>query len=166
MQLLTKADNPKDKDYTPPKIFEAKVASTAIDAIAFSPNGWFLAVGSHDTTIEIFDCRRRPFHHCGHGMGHSSTVIALDWSTDSRVLRSCSVRERACGRLIRSDRQCSTLPYLYSPVSFPCHRSCPPRSLGRVCVLTRAPITRGDVLDTGYRRTTSSCTGTPGASSS
>jgi WD40 repeat protein len=56
-ELLSKAEDAKDKDDTPPKVFEAKVSSSPIEVIAFSPNGWFLALGSHDAILEIFDTR-------------------------------------------------------------------------------------------------------------
>ena len=88
-KLLTYSPDPSEKDYVPPKIWEAKIASTPIDCVAFSPCGRYLACGSHDTLIQILDVRRG-FAGCGTCTGHSSTIRTLDWSDDSQILRSCS----------------------------------------------------------------------------
>jgi len=78
-QLLTYSPDPSEKDYVPPKIWEAKIASTPIDCLAFSPCGRYLACGSHDMLIQILDVKKG-FATCGRCTGHSSTIKTLDWS--------------------------------------------------------------------------------------
>lgn len=57
-----------------------------IEAMSYSPNSSFLAVGSHDNFIYIYNvpnytpkCKL---------MGHSSFIIAVDWSVDSSYLHT------------------------------------------------------------------------------
>jgi len=57
--------------------------------MAFSPCGRFLAVGSHDNSIYIYD-GNNGFAKVGCGSKHSSYIMALDWSCDSKWIRSNS----------------------------------------------------------------------------
>lgn len=111
-QLLTYSPDPQEKDYVPPKIWEAKIGSTPIDCVAFSPCGRYLACGSHDTLIQILDVKHG-FRCCGTCVGHSSTIKTLDWSDDSRILRSSSADYELMywnprGKLIVGDDQADT----------------------------------------------------------
>ncbi|KAK3264796.1 hypothetical protein CYMTET_26486, partial [Cymbomonas tetramitiformis] len=68
---------------------------TAITALQFSPDSNFLASASHDGVMEVYDARigagMRRLSQC---LGHSSTIMSIDWSLDSTVIRStCAGRE-------------------------------------------------------------------------
>ena len=52
----------------------------------FSPDGKWLAIGSHDNTIYIY--KSDNFQLAGQATKHSSYITALDWSKDSSALRS------------------------------------------------------------------------------
>ena len=85
-----------DKMFNPTKLFEIKDMESVIDDLKFSPDGKLLACCSHDRVVDIYtiDLEATPtpqFAHVGRCKGHSSTVVSLDWSDDSRLLRSCSV---------------------------------------------------------------------------
>ena len=62
--------------------------------IKYSPDLRSMAVASHDTFIDIYDCadnRYLRLHRC---KGHSATVGHIDWSVDSRMLQSqCNAYE-------------------------------------------------------------------------
>ena len=51
----------------------------------FSPDGLYLAVGSADSTIYLYDAAYSQVALC---RGHSSAITHLDWTEDSYVLRS------------------------------------------------------------------------------
>ena len=120
-QVLTYSPDPSEKDYVPPKLWEAKLAATPMDCVVFSPDGRYLACGSHDTLIQILDVRRG-FAVCGRCNGHSATIKALDWSDDSKVLRSTSADYElmywnARGKLIVGDDQvCALCSALQPPI--------------------------------------------------
>ncbi|XP_066947600.1 echinoderm microtubule-associated protein-like 2 isoform X37 [Macrobrachium rosenbergii] len=77
-----------------------------IQVLKFSPNGQYLAVGSRDNNIYIYqvseDCRkytrvgrcqakvRRARYQSASSVGHSSFVTHLDWSADSQFLQTNS----------------------------------------------------------------------------
>lgn len=63
-----------------------------IDAVAFSPNGQLLALGSRDSFIYVYQVSEegRKYNRISRCSGHSSFVIHLDWAVDSTYLRSCS----------------------------------------------------------------------------
>mmetsp|Transcript_32689 Transcript_32689/g.92738 ORF Transcript_32689/g.92738 Transcript_32689/m.92738 type:complete len:986 (+) Transcript_32689:227-3184(+) len=69
------------------QVFWAQVATSAIDDLKYSPCGSFLAVASHDQMIDIFNVSKG-YAKVGRCSGHSSTVTHLDWSQDSKVIRS------------------------------------------------------------------------------
>ena len=58
-----------------------------IEVMHFSPNGQWLAIGSHDCNIYIFNTQDYRLH--GRAQKHSSYITALDWSYDSKFLKSC-----------------------------------------------------------------------------
>jgi len=60
-----------------------------IGVLKYSPNGQYIAVGSEENTIDIYDVGKQ-YSRIGVAKGHSSKVIQLDWSTDSALLQSAS----------------------------------------------------------------------------
>lgn len=57
-----------------------------IAVLKFSPNGQFLAAGSHDNFIRIYSTATYALH--GTLSGHTSYISALDWSDDSLFIQS------------------------------------------------------------------------------
>jgi WD40 repeat protein len=57
-----------------------------IETMAFSPCNNFLAVGSHDNNIYIIDTKT--YKQQTKLAGHSSFITGLDWSIDSKFIRS------------------------------------------------------------------------------
>ncbi|OMJ72735.1 hypothetical protein SteCoe_28741 [Stentor coeruleus] len=57
-----------------------------IESMAYSPNGQLLAVGSHDNRIYIYTTAEYRLRKTL--TGHSSFIIALDWSCDSNYLHT------------------------------------------------------------------------------
>jgi len=64
-------------------------SSEWIEAMAVSPDGKFLAVASHDNYIRIYNCDG--WLKCGDVRKHTSAVLMIDWSADSRKMRSNSL---------------------------------------------------------------------------
>lgn len=54
----------------------------------YSPSGLRFAVGSHDNKIYIYQTPKYTLQHVF--SGHTSFVNGMDWSIDSRFLRSTS----------------------------------------------------------------------------
>jgi len=61
-------------------------AAEWIEVMSVSPCGKYLAVGSHDNKIRIYDTTA--YNCCGTGAKHSSAIQTMDWSEDSKWLRS------------------------------------------------------------------------------
>jgi len=63
-----------------------------VHVVKFSPDGSFLALGSRDNAIYIYQVKDnyRKFARTGRCLGHSGQVTQLDWSTDSQFLQSNS----------------------------------------------------------------------------
>jgi len=60
--------------------------------MAYSPNGEFLAVGSHDNNIYIYDSDDYSLE--GVLKAHNSFIVSVDWSEDSTFIRSvCGAHE-------------------------------------------------------------------------
>lgn len=64
-----------------------KDANEWIETMRYSPNGQFLAVGSHDNGIYIYTTTDYTLR--GKKLVHSSYITAFDWSCDGRSLHSC-----------------------------------------------------------------------------
>lgn len=64
----------------------------ALQTIKCSPSGQYVAVGSRDNTIYIYQKTQVPykFTRIGKCTGHSSFILHLDWDKKSEVLRSNS----------------------------------------------------------------------------
>ncbi|XP_071657661.1 echinoderm microtubule-associated protein-like 3 isoform X2 [Patagioenas fasciata] len=63
-----------------------------LSVVRFSPDGSFLAIGSHDNFIYIYSVTEggRKFTRFGRCVGHSSFITHLDWSKDGRFIMSNS----------------------------------------------------------------------------
>ncbi|XP_029470730.1 echinoderm microtubule-associated protein-like 3 isoform X3 [Rhinatrema bivittatum] len=63
-----------------------------LSAVRYSPDGNFLAVGSHDNLIYIYSVaeNERKYSRFGKCTGHSSFITHLDWSKDSKFIMSNS----------------------------------------------------------------------------
>ena len=64
-----------------------------IEAMAYSPNGTYLAVGSHDDNVYVYKVEDNYNLH-GTGRAHKSFIVSVDWSTDETFLRTvCGAHE-------------------------------------------------------------------------
>jgi len=98
-------------DGTLPTKFELRDRQQWIQVLKFDPSGGFLAVGSHDNFIDIYDTvglmeRAEPPALLATCRGHSSFIKHLDWSQDGAYLRSnCGAYELLfwdrCGRALK-----------------------------------------------------------------
>jgi microtubule-associated protein-like 1/2 len=76
-------------DFSQP-IHKMKHPQEWVEAMEYSPDSKFLAVGAHDDTIYIYkisDDGKYTLHYKIEYM-HSSAITALDWSRDSKYLRA------------------------------------------------------------------------------
>lgn len=69
------------------QVYWAKHCGTSIDELKFSPDGAYLAVGSHDQVVDVYDIKKG-FVKLSRCVGHSSTITHIDWAADSSVLMS------------------------------------------------------------------------------
>ncbi|KAM4880033.1 LOW QUALITY PROTEIN: echinoderm microtubule-associated protein-like 3 [Sylvia borin] len=67
-------------------------SSEQLSVVRFSPDGTFLAIGSHDNFIYIYTVAEggRKLSRFGRCTGHSSFITHLDWSKDGRFIMSNS----------------------------------------------------------------------------
>uniref|UniRef100_A0A669QPF3 EMAP like 3 n=1 Tax=Phasianus colchicus TaxID=9054 RepID=A0A669QPF3_PHACC len=63
-----------------------------LSVVRFSPDGAFLAIGSHDNVIYIYSVTEegRKYNRFGRCTGHSSFITHLDWSKDGHFIMSNS----------------------------------------------------------------------------
>lgn len=66
---------------------EIQDAGEWIEVAEFSPDGKYLAVGSHDTNIYIYDAEA-DYALVGTCSKHNATITCIDWSQDSTIIRS------------------------------------------------------------------------------
>lgn len=59
-----------------------------IETMVYSPCKKYLAIGSHDNTIYCYDVKTYQDSKCKKLTGHSSFITCIDWSQDSKYLRS------------------------------------------------------------------------------
>jgi microtubule-associated protein-like 1/2 len=82
------------KDNLDKKIKTLKDADEWSEVIKYSPCGAYMAVGSHDNCIYVYDVAKGYTLYCKFNK-HNSFVTALDWSSDSAYLRSvCGAYEK------------------------------------------------------------------------
>ena len=59
------------------------------ETLVYSPNEEYLAIGSHDDTIYIYKIVDGKYnHHWTIGSIHTSAILGMDWSRDSKYLRA------------------------------------------------------------------------------
>lgn len=60
--------------------------------LSFSLDGNYLALGSRDNVIYVYNVLERgyKYNRVGRCCGHSSFILHIDWSVDGRFLRSVS----------------------------------------------------------------------------
>merc|ERR1711907_658971 len=55
--------------------------------LKFSPDGSYLACGSRDNYIHVYDCTKG-YHRCAILRGHSSYITHLDWTANGKFIQS------------------------------------------------------------------------------
>lgn len=65
---------------------EHKTFRSAVDCVKFSPTNKFLAAGSHDNYVDLFDCLQRDFPRVRRLKGPTSYLTHLDFSIDGQLL--------------------------------------------------------------------------------
>jgi WD40 repeat protein len=68
-------------------VMQRGVAREWIEVLKYSPNGQFLAVGSHDNKIYILAVAQN-YQTVATLAKHNSFITSLDWSTDSLHIQS------------------------------------------------------------------------------
>jgi WD40 repeat protein len=65
--------------------------AVAVLSLAFSPCGRYLASGSRDAVLDVYELivtAGTELTRCGVARGHAAPVVAMDWSSDSALLQS------------------------------------------------------------------------------
>jgi WD40 repeat protein len=84
----------RNRDEINTKIKSLKEADEWNEVMRYSPCGNYLAVGSHDNSIYVYDVKNdySLYYKCSK---HNSFVTSLDWSQDSTYIRSvCGAYEK------------------------------------------------------------------------
>lgn len=71
-------------------IYHAKKRKEVLHEIRYSPDGQFLAVGSNDNFVDVYQVKGSGFKQVGQCSGSSSFITHLDWSVDSKYLQTNS----------------------------------------------------------------------------
>ena len=69
-------------------IYEARDSKMPISAIVFSPDGQLLVCGSEDRSLYLYNVDANDFIATAKCRGHKGRVMHVDWSDDSKYLRS------------------------------------------------------------------------------
>ena len=73
-------------------MIEKKDSKEWIEAMSYSPDMQFLAVGSHDNNIYVYEAKS--YGLVGTLKGHNSFIVSVDWSKDGKYIRSvCGAHE-------------------------------------------------------------------------
>ena len=84
----------RQKDDLDKKVKTLKDADEWCEVIKYSPSGKYLAVGSHDNFVFVYDVANDYSLYCKYNK-HNSFVTSIDWSTDSTYIRSvCGAYEK------------------------------------------------------------------------
>ena len=69
------------------------ILAEGVQALVYSPDDRFLAVGSRDNNIYVYSCGEE-YRRVAVCRSHSSYITHLDWSTDSRyIMSNCAAYE-------------------------------------------------------------------------
>jgi len=71
-------------------VFEARDQKAPITCVRFSPDGRLLAAGGHDRCVDVYSMDGTKFRRQARCAGHSSTVTAVDFSSDGSALQTTS----------------------------------------------------------------------------
>lgn len=82
------AGTPGALDQVRKTLFSKLKKAEWIETMVFSPCNKYLAVGSHDNFIYVYDVKTYSDSKAKKLTGHSSFITSLDWSIDSKWLRS------------------------------------------------------------------------------
>jgi microtubule-associated protein-like 6 len=69
------------------QVWWGKFFGSSVDDLKYSPCGQFLAAGTHDQVLGVFDVAAgyKLLHKC---KGHTSAVKHIDWAADSSAVQS------------------------------------------------------------------------------
>uniref|UniRef100_A0A8C0VBT1 Echinoderm microtubule-associated protein-like 5 n=1 Tax=Cyanistes caeruleus TaxID=156563 RepID=A0A8C0VBT1_CYACU len=77
----------KDGSFTVLRVVHIKDRKEAIHELKYSPDGNFLAVGSNDSSVDIYGVVQR-YKKVGECIGSLSFITHMDWSSDSKYLQT------------------------------------------------------------------------------
>jgi WD40 repeat protein len=92
--------------------------SDSVNAITYSPDGKWIASGSVDMSIQIWDAETGK--HQMSCFGHTGQVIGLDWSPDGKYLVSCSIDKTIRAWAVESGEEVYPFPIPEEQRGFVC----------------------------------------------
>ena len=86
--VATNSGEVQIRDFSKPEVVKKslKSADRWIEFMCYSPNGEYLAVGTHSNAIVIYDTAA--YTEKGKNTAHKSSILSLDWSKDGKYIRS------------------------------------------------------------------------------